>query len=79
MLSFCFSHVATVSSPFRSSVFHFLAEISKICEIFFSHEKKTMPFDGTSLGLSVRVMTKSSKYTQKIIITQAGTMKLGLG
>jgi len=42
MLSLCFSHVATIASPFRSSVFHFLAKLSKICEIFFSHEKKTM-------------------------------------
>jgi len=30
------SHVTTVVSPFRSSVFHFLA---KICEIFFPCEK----------------------------------------
>jgi len=42
MLSLCFSHVATVVSPFRSSAFHFLAKLSKICEIFFSCEKKTM-------------------------------------
>jgi len=42
MLSLCFNHVATVASPFRSSVFHFLATRSKICEIFFSCEKKTM-------------------------------------
>ena len=42
MLSLCYSHVATVASPFRSSVFHFLAKLSKICEIFFSCEKKTM-------------------------------------
>jgi len=39
MLSLCFNHVATVASPFRSSVFHFL---TKLCEIFFSCEKKTM-------------------------------------
>jgi len=37
----CFSHVATVASPFSSSVFHFLAKLSKIREIFFSCEKKT--------------------------------------
>jgi len=42
MLSLCFSHVATVASPFRSSVLHFLAKLSKICEIFFSRENKTM-------------------------------------
>ena len=42
MLSLCFSHVATVASQFRSSIFHFLAKLSKICEIFFSCETKTM-------------------------------------
>ena len=42
MLSLSFSHVATVASLFRSSVFHFLAELSKICEIFFPCEKKAM-------------------------------------
>jgi len=35
MLFLCFSHVVTVASPFRSSVFHYLAESSKICEIIF--------------------------------------------
>jgi len=29
-------------------------------------------------SLSVRVMTKGSRYAQQIIITQAGTMKPGL-
>jgi len=42
MLSLYFSHVATVASPFYSSVFHFLAKLSRICEIFFPCEKKTM-------------------------------------
>ena len=42
MLSLCVSHVTTVVSPFHSSVFHFLAKFSKICEIFYSCEKKTM-------------------------------------
>jgi len=42
MLSLGFSHVATVASLFRCSVSHFLAKPSKICEIFFSCEKKTM-------------------------------------
>ena len=46
MLSFCISHVATVASPFRPSVLHFLAKLSI--------------------------------YAQQIIITQTGTMKLGL-
>jgi len=36
----CMSHVASVASPFRSSVFHFLAKLSGICEIFFSYEKE---------------------------------------
>jgi len=39
MLSLRFNHVATVASPFCSSVFHFLAKYSKI---FFSCEKKPM-------------------------------------
>jgi len=41
MLSLCFSHPATVASPFRSSVFQCLA---KLCKIFgiFSCEKRKM-------------------------------------
>ena len=39
MLSLCISHVATIASPVRTSVFHFLVKLSKICEIFFSCEK----------------------------------------
>ena len=42
MFSLYFSQVSTVASPFRSSVFHFLAKLSKVCEIFRSCEKKTM-------------------------------------
>jgi len=42
MLSLCFSCVATVAILFCSSVFHFLAKLSEICEIFFSCEKNTM-------------------------------------
>jgi len=38
----CFNRVAIVARPFHSSVFHFLAKLSKICEIFFSCEKKAM-------------------------------------
>ena len=37
MLSLCFSHVATGTSPFRSNVFHFLAKLSKI---FFACDRK---------------------------------------
>ena len=36
------SHAPTVASPYRSSVFHFLVKLSKICKIFFSCEKKTI-------------------------------------
>jgi len=94
MLSLYFSHLATVASPSRSSVFHFLAKLSKICKIFFPCEKnnkikfvtqeckhiqpQNRLFDGTNCSLLVRVMTKGSRYAQQIIITQAGTMKLGL-
>jgi len=42
MLSLCISYAASVASLFRSSIFHFLAKLSKIGEIFFSCEKKTM-------------------------------------
>ena len=34
MLSLCISHVAIVMSPFRFSVFHSLAKLSKMCDIF---------------------------------------------
>ena len=40
MLSLCISHVASVAGSFCSSVFHFLAKLSKICENFFSCKKK---------------------------------------
>jgi len=40
MIPLCFSHVATVVSPFRSSMLHFMVKFLKICEIFFSCEKK---------------------------------------
>jgi len=55
MLSLCISHLATVASPFRSSVFHFLSKLSKICELFFSWEKKTM-----KLSLSHKNVNTSS-------------------
>jgi len=42
MLSLCFSHVATGASLLCSSVLHFLAKFSIICEIFISCEKKTL-------------------------------------
>ena len=42
MLSLCFNHVVIEVGPFPSSVFHFLAKLSEICEIFFSREKKAM-------------------------------------
>jgi len=40
---------------------------------------KAIQDQGTNHSLSVRVMTKSLRYAEQIIITQAGTMKLGLG
>jgi len=40
MLSLCINHVVTVANPFRSSVFHLLAKLYKICEIFCSCEKE---------------------------------------
>ena len=40
MVSLCISHVATGASPFCSSVLHFLAKLSEICEIFVSCEKE---------------------------------------
>jgi len=48
MLSLCISHVATVASSFRYSVFHFLAKLFKICKIFFSCENKTMNINTSS-------------------------------
>jgi len=38
----CSPIALAVGSPFRSNIFHFLAKLSKTCEIFFSREKKTM-------------------------------------
>ena len=88
MLSLCFSHVATVVSPFCSIVFHFPAKLSKIWEIFFSVWKENNEINlvsknvntsshrkGNLMALTAvcRVMTKGSRYTQQIIITQAGT------
>ena len=35
----CSPYAAAVASPSRSSVFNFLARLSKICAIFFSCEK----------------------------------------
>jgi len=55
MLSLCFNHVVSIASLFCSSVFHFLAKLSKIREIFFSREKKTM-----KLGLLRKNVNTSS-------------------
>jgi len=53
----CSPYVATVGSPFRSSVSHFLAKLSKICEIFFSCEKKKMKLSllNKNVGTSGRI------------------------
>jgi len=56
-LSLCLNHVATVARLFRSSVFHFLATLSKICEIFFSLVKKAPK-------LSLLVVTQECKHIQ---------------
>jgi len=55
MLSLCFSHVATVVSPFRSSVSHFLAKLAKVRENFFSREKKNN---------EVKLVTQECKHLQ---------------
>jgi len=66
MLALCFNHVAAVASPFRSSVFYFLAKLSKICEIFFSREKKTM-----KLSLSHKNVNTSSRITGNLMALTA--------
>jgi len=56
MISLCISHVVTVAGPFRSSVlFRCLAKLSKICEIFFSCEKKIN---------EVKLVTQQCKHVQ---------------
>jgi len=55
MLLPCFSHVAIGTSPFHSSIFHFLAKLSKIYEILLSCEKTTM-----KLSLLHKNVNKSS-------------------
>jgi len=56
MLSLCLCHVATIASQFRFSVFHFLAKLSKICEILLLCEKKRM-----KLSLLYRSVNTSSR------------------
>jgi len=53
-------------------------EVSLVTQECTHIQPQKRQFDGVSCSLSVRVMTKSSRYAQQIIITQAGTMKLGL-
>jgi len=73
-LSLCFSHMATVASPFCSSVFHFLAKLSKICEIFFSCEKKT-----TRLSLLYKnVSTSSHRKSNLMALTAVYQFELWL-
>jgi len=55
MLSLYISHVTSVASLFRCSVLHILAKFSKICEIFFSCEKKNN---------EVRLVTQECKHIQ---------------
>ena len=55
MLFLYISHVAAAASPFRSSVFHFLAKLSEICEIFLWCEKKIN---------DVKLITQERKHIQ---------------
>jgi len=55
MLSLCFSHVANVANPFCSSVFHFLAKLSEIFEIFFLCGKENN---------EVKLVTQECKHIQ---------------
>ena len=65
MLSHCFSHVATVARPFRSRIFHLLAKLFEIYEIFFSCEKRTM----TLSSLHKNVNTSSHKKGNLMALT----------
>jgi len=69
MLSLCFSHVATIASPFRSSVFHFLAKLSKICELFFSCEKKTMKLSLLHKNVNTSSHIKSNLMAQTAVVS----------
>ena len=67
MLSLCFHHVATVASPFRSTVFHFLARLSQLSLLHknvntFSHTKDNL------MGLTAVV---SSSYDSRFEICPA--------
>ena len=72
MLSLCFSHMATVASPFRSSIFHFLAKFLKFAEIFFSWEKKAM-----KLNL-LRKNTKTSSHRKGNLLALTAVYQFGL-
>ena len=55
MLALCISHAASVVSPFRFNVFHFLAKLFKICEILFSCGKEIN---------EVKLVTQECKHIQ---------------
>jgi len=94
MLSLCFSHGATVGTPFCSNVFNFLAKNFLTLRDFLLMWKENnqimlviqeckhiQPLAETVIwwqSSSVWVITKSLRYAQQIINTQAGNMKLGL-
>jgi len=42
MFPLCISHVAIVASPFHSSVFHFLAKLSEICDFLLMWKEKQL-------------------------------------
>jgi len=74
ILPLCFSHVATVASPFRSSIFHFLAKRSKTCQIFSCEKKKTM-----KLSLSHKnVNTSSHRKGNLMALTAVNQFELWL-
>ena len=78
MISPFFNHTATVAKQFHSSVFHFLAKVSKLCETFLC-EKKTMKLSLLHKNLmaitAVELWLKGSRYAKQIVITQAGWVK----
>ena len=70
MLSFCFNHVATVASPFRSSVFHLQAKLSKIC-VIFSCEKKTMKLSLLHKNVNTSSRIKNNLMTLTAVVSSS--------
>jgi len=53
----------------------FCSHVTQECKHIQPHKRWV---DGTNEQLSVQIMTKGLRYSQKIITTQAGTMKQGV-